>query len=280
MGMLTQPLAGMGATPEMRKAHRRRVLNWSEPPEADEDEAGPPTTKKRELALLLANIKTITGESTMQARECRSNDSRCDLWGTTVLQCNVKPRIIGRIDDSALERLVVIDFPFTFTSDKDKLRSNPAKYKPLDATLKGDTFMKGHYCALVQLLLDECPDGELFIAPECKQAASAYLGKQDSLQSFLDEHCEREETAPVRQWLGVKDMLAKYNDEMGSKLKEKDLKERLKSHRATSADYKEKGKAILSDAPLRRNTANGLLNWRLKAAEGGEASGSKRQRVA
>merc|ERR1712167_355246 len=40
------------------------------------------------------------------------------------------------------------------------------------------------YCALVQLLLDECPDGTLFIAPECKQAASAYLGKQDKLQSF------------------------------------------------------------------------------------------------
>jgi len=48
-----------------------------------------------------------------------------------------------------------------------------------------------HYCALVQLLLDECPDGELFIAPECKQAASAYLGGQDPLQSFLDEYCEQ-----------------------------------------------------------------------------------------
>ena len=139
--------------------------------------------------------------------------------------------------------------------------------------------MKEHYCALVQLLLDECPDGALFIAPECKQAASAYLGKQDKLQSFLDEHCVRRETAPMRQWLGVKEMLATYNAEMGATLKEKDLKEKLKSHRATSADYKEKGQAILSDAPLRRNTANGLLNWRLKAADEGEASGSKRQRM-
>ena len=120
--------------------------------------------------------------------------------------------------------------------------------------------------------------GELFIAPECKQAASAYLGKQDKLQSFLDEHCVRRETAPMRQWLGVKEMLATYNAEMGTTLKEKDLKEKLKSHRATSADYKEKGQAILSDAPLRRNTANGLLNWQLKAADEGEASTSKRQR--
>ena len=91
---------------------------------------------------------------------------------------------------------------------------------------------------------------------------------------------ERLEATPVRQWLGVKEMLTKYNDEMGSMLKEKDLKEKLKSHHATSADYKEKGQAILSDSPLRRNTANGLLNWRLRVPEGGETSGSKRQRVA
>lgn len=83
----------------------------------------------------------------------------------------------------------------------------------------------------------------------------------------------------MRQWLGVKEMLATYNAEMGTTLKEKDLKEKLKSHRATSADYKEKGQAILSDAPLRRNTANGLLNWQLKAADEGEASTSKRQRM-
>jgi phage/plasmid-associated DNA primase len=280
MGMLTQPLVGMGATPEMRKAHRRRVLNWSEPPETAEDGAEQhPKASKRGLALLLSNIKAITGEATMQARDCNSNDSRCDLWGTAVLQCNTPPRIVGTIDDSALERLVVVHFPFTFTSDAEKLRSDPAKYKPIDGSLKGAAFMKEHYCALVQLLLDECPDGAPFIAPECKQAASAYLGKQDKLQSFLDEHCVRRETAPMRQWLGVKEMLATYNAEMGATLKEKDLKEKLKSHRATSADYKEKGQAVLSDAPLRRNTANGLLHWQLKAADEGEASGSKRQRV-
>ena len=101
----------------------------------------------------------------MQARDCNSNDSRCDLWGTAVLQCNKPPRIVGTIDDSAIERLVVVHFPFTFTSDADKLRSDPAKYKPIDDSLKGAAFMKEHYCALVQLLLDECPDGTLFIAP-------------------------------------------------------------------------------------------------------------------
>ena len=280
MGMLTQPLVGMGATPEMRKAHRRRVLNWSEPPETAEDEAEQhPTASQRGPALLLSNIKAITGEARMTARDCNSNDSRCDLWATAVLQCNKPPRIVGTIDDSAVERLVVVHFPFTFTSDTDKLRSDPTKYKPIDESLKRAAFMKEHYCALVQLLLDECPDGTLFVAPECKRAASVYLGKQDKLQSFLDEHCVRQETAPMRQWLGVKEMLARYNAEMGSALKEKDLKEKLKTHRATSADYKEKGQAMLSDAPIRRNTANGLLNWRLRAEDEGEASTSKRQRV-
>ena len=102
------------------------------------------------------------------------------------------------------------------------------------------------------------------------------FGGKDKLQSFLDEHCVWEETAPVRQWLGVKEMLATYNAEMGTTLKEMDFKYDLKSHGATSADYKEKGQAILSDVPLCRNTANGLLNWRLKVV--GTPSKRKKER--
>ena len=144
--------------------------------------------------------------------------------------------------------------------------------------LKDVNFMEKHYCALVKLLLEECPDGKPFIAPECALAASSYLSTQDSLQSFLDEFCIREETAPVRQWLGVKEVFAKYNEETGAKLKEKDMKEKLKQHRATEGDYYEKGAATLSDRPLRRNTNNGLLNWRLKWQDCSESS--KQQRVA
>ena len=282
MGMLTSPLTGTGASPENRKAHRRRVLNWSEPPEKDDDDAYDKKARKQGLSILLTNIKTITGEATISARDCSSNDSRCELWGTAVLQCNSHPKIIGTIDDSAIERIVMIEFPFTFTADEYKLRNNPSKYKALDTKLKSDAFMKEHYCALVQLLLEECSYDTVFIAPECKQAASVYLGKQDQLQTFLAEQCIREETAPVRQWLGVKEMLARYNDEMSNKLKERDLKEKLKNHRATNTDYKEKGEAVLSDRPLRRNTAIGLLNWRLKSPDqeaGTSERDSKRPRV-
>ena len=195
------------------------------------------------------------------ARDCHSNDSRCDLWGTAVLQGNKPPRIVGTIDDSAVERLVVVHFPFTFTSDG-QAAQRPDKVQAHRRIAQERGLHEGALPA-VQLLLDECPDGTLFVAPECKRAASVYLGKQEKLQSFLDEHCVRQETAPMRQWLGVKEMLARYNAEMGSALKEKDPR-RSSTHRATSADYKEKGQAMLSDAPIRRNTANGLLNWRLR----------------
>ena len=56
----------------------------------------------------------------------------------------------------------------------------------------------------------------------------------------------------------VKDMLAKYNDETDSRLKEKDLlKERLKSHRATGADYKEKSEGVLCD---KQATPTGMVD--------------------
>ena len=99
------------------------------------------------------------------------------------------------------------------------------------------------------------------------------------MQSFLNEHCVREETSPCRQWLGVKEMLLKYNDEMDKRLQEKEIKDKLKNNCNTSNDYKEKGEAVLCDRPLRRNTANGLLNWRLRTADERDTSDVKRQRI-
>ena len=43
---LTVPLDGEGPSPELRKAHRRRILNFTEPPEEDDDEGGLRTHKK------------------------------------------------------------------------------------------------------------------------------------------------------------------------------------------------------------------------------------------
>lgn len=278
MCALTVPLSGAGASPEIRKAHRVRVLSWTEPQDPDDEDGGGPNKIRRGLALLLANIKTFTGEARITARNCSSNDSKCELFGSCVLQCNKLPTLVGEKGDAVRERVVVIDFPFTFTADAELLRNQPEKYRPINPELKDVNFMEKHYCALVQLLLEECPDGKPFIAPECALAASSYLSTQDSLQSFLDEFCIREETAPVRQWLGVKEVFAKYNEETGAKLKEKDMKEKLKQHRATEGDYYEKGAATLSDRPLRRNTNNGLLNWRLKWQDCSESS--KQQRVA
>ena len=97
-----------------------------------------------------------------------------------------------------------------------------------------------------------------------------------------DERTKRGEVVRAPPQLKVHEenrAAARAEKAMLAELTGQDLKEKLKSHRSTSADYKEKGQAILSDAPLRRNTANGLLNWQLKAADEGEASGSKRQRM-
>ena len=274
---LTVPLDGEGPSPELRKAHRRRILNFTEPPEEEDDEGGLRTHKKG-LRVLLSNVKILTGEPSFTARECRSNDSDCALWSTPILQCNTRPTLVGKIDEAILERIVEVNFPYTFTSDAEKLRSNPDKYKKKDTSLKDKAFMDEHCCALVRLLLEECPDGKLYIAPECKIATNAYLSGQDPFQAFLDEHCTREETAPARQWLGLKDMLARYNTEMDTKLTGATLKKKLNEHLATSSDFKGIGEGVITDTPLKRNSANGLLNWRLKTPAD-EASGSKKQRA-
>jgi hypothetical protein len=75
--------------------------------------------------------------------------------GPPVIQTNVMPLIPGIFDAeniSLRERVVIVDFPYSFTSDEDKIKSNPARFKKKDITLKHRFAQPAYRDAMIRLL--------------------------------------------------------------------------------------------------------------------------------
>ena len=61
--------------------HRRRLVIFSEPEDGLSE------------ALRLSCIKKLTGCAELNARACHSNNTRTELCGTIVMECNKQPAI-------------------------------------------------------------------------------------------------------------------------------------------------------------------------------------------
>eukprot|EP00966_Prymnesium_polylepis_P107189 2482199-Prymnesium_polylepis.1 len=90
LALLTQPMKS-GPNPEAANLHRKRWIIWSEPEDGFKE------------PLRLSNIKSFTGDDTLTARECHSNNTEKELNGTTIMECNKPPPIRGAKGPAALE---------------------------------------------------------------------------------------------------------------------------------------------------------------------------------
>jgi P4 family phage/plasmid primase-like protien len=106
--------------------------------------------------ICLSTVKEITGGSKINARMNYSNDTNTTLCGTYVLECNAKPDIDGRLDESALRRIRDIPFVSTFTDNPEYL----AKIDVLENVYAANKFYKsaefreGYKSALFRILID------------------------------------------------------------------------------------------------------------------------------
>ena len=81
-------------------------------------------------------IKELTGGNKINTRANYSNITQIEILATFILECNKKPKIDGRIDESYARRLDDIPFESTFTKDERLLNSG------LDNVFKANTFYK------------------------------------------------------------------------------------------------------------------------------------------
>jgi len=166
---LTQQVKS-GANPEIANMHKKRMVMFSEPEE--------------NASLFLGVIKSLTGEDTTNARGLYSSNTETALMGTTILEVNGKPNINGKINDSAIERWVNINFRNLYT-DNEEIVDNVRIFKQ-NTLYKEQEWRLEMRCALFQMLL-EVEDNAIIIPKSIRDNTLNYLLDNDSIIKWFNQ---------------------------------------------------------------------------------------------
>ena len=129
----------------------------------------------------------MTGGGELNARKLFSNNTQTLLENTTIFECNKKPTINDRIDDSVIRRFIVIDFPKKFTVDESKLSlPNYVRGNPLYKTSQ----WKEEYRTVLFDYLLTFDYIDIHIPHKVRESTMAYLTEADSLSQFMNAHYE------------------------------------------------------------------------------------------
>jgi len=254
---LTDKLKG-GANPEIANLNKKRFIIATEPADS--------------VSLNLGNIKKITGGSEINARMNYSNKTKTNLQCTTVLECNKKPNIDGRIDESALGRFM--DIPFVaYYSDDPKEYNNPELnhvYKK-DTNLKTPTFKEDHRCALFHYIIEYGNIDEIYQPEIIRQRTKDYLDDSDELSNwFFDKYMKSDDMKDI---IKVKDVYNLYKEgdvysNMNKKAKrmmnEKNFKEMIQGHMNFRMYFKKR--FVLNN----KESRNILIGYKLKPSDDDE----------
>ena len=160
-----------GSNVEMANMDNARMIVFSEPEENS--------------AINLGVIKALTGEDSINARTIYSKKTNTQLSSTIILEVNGKPNINGKINDSAIERWININFPNCFT-DNETLVDNITKFKQ-NTLYKKLEWRNGIRCALFQMLL-EIKDNKINISKTIRDDTMNYLCNNDQLLKWFEEN--------------------------------------------------------------------------------------------
>lgn len=236
-----------GPNPEMAQLDKKRYVKFEEPNDND--------------MLNLGNIKKITGEGFLNARECNSNDTNCSLHLTAIFECNKKPNLNGTIDPAIIDRFVNIYFSSYFTNDEQELKNNP-NAKPINTNYKQLEFQEKIRCAFFDYII-KYSEKSLYISKEVKQQTKEYLLDNDNIFSWFNETYEKTDTESI---LSIKDIMKEfkssdfyYNLSKNDKRKnnEKNFKEKIQTNIELRKYFQDRYK----------DKRSVILGWKLKPSE-------------
>ena len=140
-------------------------------------------------------IKELTGGNKINSRANYSNITQIIIDATFILECNQKPKIDGRIDESYVRRIKDIPFESTFTNEERILNSNLDKVFPANSYFKEEKFRTEFKTVLFNYLLKYMKQykkehGKLitegFITPTIiKDRTDAYLESSDEVKEWF-----------------------------------------------------------------------------------------------
>ena len=189
-----------GNNPAVANMNNKRLVIYREPDSENQKLCG-------------SAIKEITGGSQINARMNYSNDTKTNLRATHILECNKKPKIDGRKDDSIERRLVDIPFKSTFTNKQELLEQDLDYVYKANIYYKSDEFKKKFKSTLFDYLInfikgeaDVCNNP--YTCQEVIQRTKEYIQDSDDLYGILTESIEK--TGDKNDYISCKELYNIY----------------------------------------------------------------------
>ena len=179
-----------GSCEEISQLDKKRMAIFTEPNDND--------------YIQLGNVKTLTGDGTINARGIYSKKTKTKLDATIIFECNKKPKINGRIDESAISRFINIPFPSTFTDDEEKLKLD--NHHKCNKEYKTQKWKIEHRCAFFKYLLKNAKK-ELYIPICIKDETKNYLMENDDLSIWVEDNYDYDTNAEP---ITIKQIYADY----------------------------------------------------------------------
>jgi len=173
--------------------HKKRMIVSSEPEDG---------TK-----LQMGIIKEITGGNEISARGLYNSNTKTLLNCVSIVECNKKPLLSGRMDASVLERIVDIPFESTFVSNPEDVDERMGIYQG-NTLYKTDAWQTEHACAMFHFILENA-EKSLYIPVRIKNLSKQYVLGSDEMYSWVMENYEPA-TDFDKTFVKVKDMFDLY----------------------------------------------------------------------
>jgi len=197
-----------------------RVLNTSEVAKDDKSNS--------KVKFINDAFNRITGNDIINARELGTKKVASFKAGKVLIQLNDMPEFskdINKKDISLRERIVIIQFPYSFIDDEAKIKEEPNIYKPIDRSIKQKFETKEYRRAMIDILFEHyklyTSEG-LTIPESVKGYTNSYFGTQSILDWFLKSYKVNDKSK-----ISLDEIQNDYKDEFNINISKSDLKRKL-----------------------------------------------------
>lgn len=175
--------------------------------------------QNRAVKFVSDKFKTLSGNDTIYARELGTKNVAYFQAGKAFIQTNVMPTFT-KLDTSLKERIVVINFPYTFKENP--IESNE---RPIDMSLKNEFDKEIYKTAMISILFDNYKKykNEGLTIPESVNSYTKSYFASESIKGWIDENLEPCEGKSI----DLKTMASLYEEATDKKVSVKNLKKEL-----------------------------------------------------
>ena len=139
-------------------------------------------------------FKTLSGNDTIYARELGTKNTAYFKAAKAFIQTNVMPEFT-KLDTSIRERIVVINFPYTFKTTPD---SNKPDEKPIDTTLKNEFEKDIYKTAMISLLFEYYKEYKKgLVIPESVAAYTKSYFASESIKGWFEKNFDQNEEGSI-----------------------------------------------------------------------------------